>query len=334
MEKAFESIVRNTSVKDTTIKMYKSQLKNLYEKGAIQFDIDYGTPEAEDKFFNFIKFDPLQVIKLIMNNWTGGTQKTYVNAVIVYMRSLIQDTYEGVNPQPITHRLIKNLEIYRKVWRGKQKEYENQVKAGEMTEKQKNTFMTWEEYDDYISKAMDKYGPYSIQVLTLMLYRYQPLRADYASLEYESGIDKVVPPSGNYWTGEELVINDYKTAKTYGKIKGKVDPMLEEYINKYIEENDMSESDNPKDRSWFFPDKKNSNPVQEPFSVPISRNLLGKRIKGYFKQLGNENPPNLQQLRHIYLMNKYGEVKKSMDNDAFLMGHSKDTQNKYILNFN
>ncbi len=326
MEKAFESIVRNTSVKEGTIKMYKSQLKNLYEKGAIHFDIDYGTPEAEDKFFNFIKFDPLQVIKLIMKNWTGGTQKTYVNAVIVYMRSLIQDTYEGVNPQPITHRLIKNLEIYRKVWRGKQKEYESQVKAGEMTEKQKNTFMTWEEFDDYISKAMDKFGPYSIQVLTLMLYRYQPLRADYASLEYESGIDKIVPPSGNYWTGEELVINDYKTAKTYGTIRAKVDPMLEEYINQYISENDMSEGE------YFFPDKKNS--ALSGKALPISRNLLGKRIKGYFKQLGNENAPNLQQLRHIYLMNKYGEVKKSMDNDAFLMGHSKDTQNKYILNFN
>jgi len=317
MEKAFESIERNTSVKDTTIKMYKSQLKNLYEKGSVYFGMDYENPLAEQLFLDRVKYDPDNIINVITKNWTGGTQKTYMNAIIVYMRSLIQDTYDGVNPTEESMKLLKNLEIYRKVWRGKQKEYEEQTAQGVMTDKQKDTFMTWKDYDDYISKAMDKFGPYSIQVLTLMLYRYQPLRADYASLYYDTSWD-AKEKGGNYWDGEELVINDYKTSKTYGKIKGKVDSMLEEYINQYISENDMGEGD------YFFPDKSNG---------PVSRNLLGKRIKGYFQQLGNENAPNLQQLRHIYLINKYGEVKKSMDNDAFLMGHSKDTQNKYILNF-
>lgn len=320
MEKAFESIERNTSVKDTTIKMYRSQLKNLYEKGSVYFDMDYGNPLAEQLFLDRVKYDPDNIINIITKNWTGGTQKTYMNVIIVYMRSIIQDTYEGVNPTEESMKLLKNLEIYRKVWRGKQKEYEEQTAQGVMTEKQKNTFMTWKEYDDYISKAMDKFGPYSIQVLTLMLYRYQPLRADYASLYYYPWETEGQQEEGNFWTGSELVLNDYKTSKTYGTIKGKVDSMLEEYINQYVSENDMGEKD------WFFPYKIESN-------GPISRNLLGKRIKGYFKQLGNENPPNLQQLRHIYLMNKYGEIKKSMDNDAFLMGHSKDTQNKYILNF-
>ena len=329
MDKSFESIVRNTSVKEGTIKMYKSQLKNLYEKGSVYFDMDYGNPQAEELFFDRVKYDPTNIINIISQNWVGGTQKTYMNVVIVYMRSIIQDSYEGVNPTEETIKLLKNLELYRGFWRQKQKDYEEKVNAGYMTEKQKDTFMTWSQFDDYISKAMDKYGPYSIQVLTLMLYRYQPLRADYASLYYDTSWD-AKEKGGNYWDGEELVINDYKTSKTYGKIKGKVGSMLEEYINQYISENDMSEGD------YFFPDKRNSNfSESEAYtgSIPISRNLLGKRIKGYFKQLGNENAPNLQQLRHIYLMNKYGEVKKSMDNDAFLMGHSKDTQNKYILNF-
>ena len=146
--------------------------------------MDYGNPEAENLFLDRMKYDPLNIINLITQNWTGGTQKTYMNMVIVYLRSLIQDTYEGVNPTEESIKLIKNLEVYRKVWREKQKEYEAQTAQGIMTEKQKETFMTWKEFDDYISKAMDKYGPYSIQVLTLMLYRYQPLRADYASLQY------------------------------------------------------------------------------------------------------------------------------------------------------
>ncbi len=318
MEKALALMNEKSMVSDLTLKQYGSQLRSLYAKGAVYFDMDYGNPEAENLFLDRMKYDPLHIINLITQNWTGGTQKTYMNMVIVYLRSLIQDTYEGVNPTEESIKLIKNLEIYRNVWRKKQKEYEAQTAQGIMTDKQRETYITWSEFDDYISKAMDKYGPYSIQVLTLMLYRYQPLRADYASLQYNPEEPIELSDGANYWTGEELVINEYKTAKTYGTIKAKVGSMLEEYINQYISENDMGEGD------WFFPDKKGG---------PISRNLLGKRIKGYFKQLGNENPPNLQQLRHIYLMNKYGEVKKSMDNDAFLMGHSKDTQNKYILNF-
>ncbi len=318
MEKALALMNEKSMVSDLTLKQYGSQLRSLYAKGAVYFDMDYGNPEAENLFLDRMKYDPLHIINLITQNWTGGTQKTYMNMVIVYLRSLIQDTYEGVNPTEESIKLIKNLEIYRNVWRKKQKEYEAQTAQGIMTDKQRETYITWSEFDDYISKAMDKYGPYSIQVLTLMLYRYQPLRADYASLQYNPEEPIELSDGANYWTGEELVINEYKTAKTYGTIKAKVGSMLEEYINQYISENDMGEGD------YFFPDKKGG---------PISRNLLGKRIKGYFKQLGNENPPNLQQLRHIYLMNKYGEVKKSMDNDAFLMGHSKDTQNKYILNF-
>lgn len=313
MEKALALMNEKSMVSDLTLKQYGSQLRSLYAKGAVYFDMDYGNPEAENLFLDRMKYDPLHIINLITQNWVGGTQKTYMNMVIVYLRSLIQDTYEGVNPTEESIKLIKNLEIYRNVWRKKQKEYEAQTAQGIMTDKQRETYITWSEFDDYISKAMDKYGPYSIQVLTLMLYRYQPLRADYASLQYNPE-----EKGGNYWDGEELVVSDYKTSKTYGKIKAKVNEMLEEFINQYISENDMSEGD------FFFPDKKGG---------PISRNLFGKRIKNYFKQLGNENPPNFQQLRHIYLMNKYGEVKKSMDNDAFLMGHSKDTQNKYILNF-
>ena len=86
MEKAFESIERNTSVKDTTIKMYRSQLKNLYEKGSVYFDMDYGNPQAEQLFLDRVKYDPDNIINIITTNWSGGTQKTYMNAIIVYMR--------------------------------------------------------------------------------------------------------------------------------------------------------------------------------------------------------------------------------------------------------
>ena len=261
MENALKLIEKHTDISQGTLRQYKSQLRSLYVKGSEYFGMDGVTDIKEkvyeDLFLDRVKEDPENMINIINKNWKGGTAKTYLNVLIVYLRCLIHESQSAsVGPTAAPVALSQ----------------------------------------------------------TLMLYRYQPLRADYASVYYDPGGNK----GGNYWTGEDLILNNYKTSKTYGKLVSPVSEFLEEYINKYIDENEIEEGD------YFFPDKAESH---------ISNNLLGKRIKNYFKQLGVENPPNLQQLRHIYLMNKYGAIKKEMDNDAFLMGHSKDTQNKYILKF-
>ena len=328
MEEAYQLIEKHTDIAPGTLRQYKSQIFTLYKRGSEYFGFDSENPllstaSAEDLFLERVKTDPENIINIIKKNWKGGTAKTYFNIVIVYLRCLLQE--ESITESPMTQKvrdLGRTISKFREMWKELQKEYEQKVEAGEMTEKQKDTFLTWKEFDKIIGNSMDKFGPYSIQVLTLMLYRYQPLRADYASVYYwSSGVPQSQDKTnsdGNYWTGEDLILNNYKTAKTYGKLVSPVNELLEEYINKYIEENEIEEGD------YFFPDKSGAH---------ISNNLLGKRIKNYFKQVGVEDPPNLQQLRHIYLMNKYGGIKKEMDNDAFLMGHSKDTQNKYILNF-
>jgi len=324
MEEAYQLIEKHTDIAPGTLRQYKSQIFSLYKRGSeyfgfVHFNENEGSPpnkDHEEVFLNIIKTDPENIINIIKKNWKGGTAKTYFNIVIVYLRCLLQE--ESITESPTTQKvrdLGRTISKFREMWKELQKEYEQKVEAGEMTEKQKDTFLTWKEFDKIIGNSMDKFGPYSIQVLTLMLYRYQPLRADYASVYYDPGGNK----GGNYWTGEDLILNNYKTAKTYGKLVSPVNELLEEYINKYIEENEIEEGD------YFFPGKCDF--------LHISNNLLGKRIQNYFKQVGVEYPPNLQQLRHIYLMNKYGGIKKEMDNDAFLMGHSKDTQNKYILNF-
>tara|TARA_R110000751_G_scaffold4975_4_gene23579 strand:+ start:5995 stop:6945 length:951 start_codon:yes stop_codon:yes gene_type:complete len=315
MENALKLIEKHTDISPGTLGQYKSQLRSLYVKGSEYFGMDSENPLVEDLFLDRVKEDPENMINIINKNWKGGTAKTYLNVLIVYLRCLIHESQSAsVGPTAAPVALSATINKYREVWKTFQKDYEQKVESGEMTEKQKETFLGWVEFDSIISDGMDKFGPYSIQVLTLMLYRYQPLRADYASVYYDPGGNK----GGNYWTGEDLILNNYKTSKTYGKLVSPVSEFLEEYINKYIDENEVEEGE------YFFPDKAESH---------ISNNLLGKRIKNYFKQLGVENPPNLQQLRHIYLMNKYGAIKKEMDNDAFLMGHSKDTQNKYILKF-
>ena len=316
MEGVMSLIEKHSVVAETTLNQYRSQFNVLFKRASDYFGLNIENELGFGLLLDRIKFDPENIINVIVKNWTGGTQKTYMNIVIVYLRSLIQEEYRDTSKRTDEAvRILSSLDKYREVWVKKQKEYEAETALGQMTEKQKASFLTWEKFDEYIAKAMEKWGQYSTQVLTLMLYRFQPLRADYAILQYKTDPDS----DGNYWTGSELVINDYKTAKTYGTIRG-VSPMIGGYLNNYIKEQEV------KDGEYFFPERGLGH-------SPISRNLLGKRVLSYFRALGNENPPNLQQLRHIYLMNKYGTIKKEMDNDAFLMGHSKDTQNKYILDF-
>ena len=335
MDDAVELIRSRTELSDTTFKQYVSQANTLYKiwrvaehhgiksiqgvgpglaKNFAGFDF---SAQLERQFLEEVRENPSKIITLIETAYTHGTAKTYLNIIIVYVRSYIENNYMDHAPNELAKKLLPVLESYRIAWKKFQADYEKQVAEGVMTPKQKDSYMTWEEFDAIIQTGIEKWGLFSQQVLTFMLYRHLPLRADYASLIYETepGGDQ-----GNFYNGRKIVLNNYKTFKTYGTLTSEPPLILKQYLDKYIVDNDMTYGD------YFYPNKKKD--------THITNNLLSKRVRNYFLQLGVENPPNIQMLRHIYLMNKYGEVKTEMDNDAYIMGHSKTTQDKYILKFN
>ncbi len=335
MEEAIKLIRDRTELSDTTFKQYVSQINNLYKIWGVAEDYEIEAMKDpgvgglfECQFLLEIRGDPSKIITLIETAYSHGTAKTYLNIIIVYVRSyidMILSTWEGSENNPVVPLLLPVLESYRTAWKKFQVEYEKQVSDGVMTQKQHDSFLTWKQFDEIIQKGVEKWGMWSQQVLTFMLYRHLPLRADYASLLYlhpgKGGF------GGNVYNGKEFIINNYKTFKTYGPLTSEPPLILKQYLDEYIVNNGMGP------RAYFYPDKKKAKDAFNPTNTHITNNLLSKRVRNYFLQLGVENPPNIQMLRHIYLINKYGEVKKEMDNDAYIMGHSKTTQDKYILKF-
>jgi hypothetical protein len=298
---SFKIISTHCDLSEQTEKQYKSQLNILSDIFVLK-DI-FERPEF--------------VISKLKSLYTLATMKTYLNVIIVYIRSTIDEIIAGGQVSD----LVKTLEIYRTEWKTHQKNYEKEVAEGHMTDKQKKMFMTTAEFDVLIMKAIDKFGESSEEVLMLKLYRHAPVRSDYAVLRISlAPSDGHVASIRNWYhhPSSQMILNDYKTVKFYGTLKFKVSEDLKLAIDKYMVVKMLEDGD------YFFSKKD---------GTPVSKNLFGKRIKTIFKKLGVEHPPNIQMLRHIYLMNKYGSIKKEMKDDAIMMGHSLDTQGNYILTY-
>ena len=309
-----ELIKKHTELSEQTLKQYKSQINVLNKK---LVTVKTGGSEI------LIRKYPELVLERLKEDYSAGTLKTYLNVIIVYIRSYIEELLDNhpIRLEKKNEYLYDTLKKYRSAWKEFQKDYEEKVKEGHMTEKQRAMFMTFDEYDEIIDQALME-DKFSQSTLILMLYRYAPVRSDYAILrlgEPNPMGNDFIEVDGNWYDDikGEVILNDYKTKKTYGELRFKVDKMLEDYLAKYIEENDLNYGD------YFF-----TKGLQE---KPISKNTFSKRIPAVFKKYDRENSPTIQMLRHSYLMNKYGAIKEEMKSDAYMMGHSVETQKNYIL---
>ena len=304
-----ELIKKHTELSEQTLKQYKSQINVLNKKIVT---VKTGGSEI------LIRKYPELVLERLKEDYSAGTLKTYLNVIIVYIRSYIEELLDNhpIRLEKKNEYLYDTLKKYRSAWKEFQKDYEEKVKEGHMTEKQRAMFMTFDEYDEIIDQALME-DKFSQSTLILMLYRYAPVRSDYAILHIKK--ENKWKNEGNWYDDikGEIILNDYKTKKTYGELRFKVDKMLEDYLAKYIEENDLNYGD------YFF-----TKGLQE---KPISKNTFSKRIPAVFKKYNRENSPTIQMLRHSYLMNKYGAIKEEMKSDAYMMGHSVETQKNYIL---
>jgi integrase len=105
-----------------------------------------------------------------------------------------------------------------------------------------------------------------------------------------------------------MVFNRFKTAKTYGEQKVNIPTALKSILNKWIKIN-------PTDYLFF---DSNMNPLS---SVKITQRL--NKIFG--KKVGSS------MLRHIFLTDKYGDLKEEQQTLASAMGHSvHEQQNVYV----
>jgi hypothetical protein len=202
------------------------------------------------------------------------------------------------------------------------------AKANKKTEKQKENWVSLEQYDSLLAKYrvlikqnklftrpnLDKKG-YEIlkEYIILLTYRYLPMRNDFANMRVLStrkynSLSTETQETNNYLvgthaTGFKFYINDYKTKKTFGNKIIDIPKDLEREIKKYLKQNPTE---------YFLVDT-NQN--------PITANGITKLLTKIFQKEYNKSVSS-SMIRHIILSEKYGNTLAQMKDDSNIMGHS------------
>jgi integrase len=259
-----------------------------------------------------------------ISQYADSTQKTFYAAIVSILTS-----YKDKASYKATYK-----HYYDKMM-GKAKEVK-EAANGDKTEKQKENWLEWKdvvEKRDSLLKEVSAFvnnktlssGEYDklLQLLVLCLYVCMAPRRnqDYLDMYIVKKHDEKMPKDSNYLDldSKKFIFNKYKTAKKYGEQSVSIPDDLMHTINMYLKHNTL------------YKGVKGKLPV--PFLVSSKGEALGAansitRIlnKVFNKKLGSS------MLRHIFLTDKYGDVKEDMAADAEAMGHSVDEQqNTYVV---
>ena len=285
-------------ISEGSLKTYNSLLRTIHK--AV-----FGTDDANIK--NFAKEKPVMEY---LNKKPYNTRKTYLAALIC------------VAPAVAT---------YKEVMMGDIKEYNDETKKSELTDKLENSAISQEEIDGIVAdlkqNAKGLYKKKQLRVPDLMeLQNYVlislyyghivPRRAqDYVNMLYQNYNKE----KDNYldFDNDKLVFNQYKTAQKMGEVlKGKQELELPSSLRKILKkwiEVIPKEVDN-----LFF----NSN------LEPLSNVSLNQRLNAIF---GGKKSVN--SLRHFYLTSKYKDLmeqNQEMAEEMNDMGSSSAQANNYI----
>ena len=294
-----EEIKQNKpKISDGSLKTYNSLLRSIH-KGT------FGNDEPNIK--NFLKEKP---ILEFLTKKPYNTRKTYLAALIC---------------------IAPTVAKYKELMLGDIKEYNDETKKSELTDKLESAAISQDEIDKIVAdlkqNAKALYKKKHLRITELMeiqnyvllsLYygHIVPRRAmDYVHMlytGYDSKKDNFVDFEDN-----KLVFNKYKTAKKMGEtLKGKQElelpPSLKRILSKWV-----SVIPNGVNHLFF-----NSN------LEPLTNVSLNQRLNSIFGKNASVN-----SLRHFYLTSKYKEVmqkNQEMAADMEEMGSSDRQANVYI----
>ncbi len=292
------------NVKENTIKQYEVNLKKLQKL----YDSDnYDFLSKPDDVMDKIK--DLHYL----------SQRNILNAIVVFLMALNHD--EKYDELLITYGDLRD-ELNDK--------YSDEQKSGIISDKQSKNFTTSEEIFKMINqmaedlkpikkKSKDEITKKEMQLLQAYvlfnIYSRMPMRNDVAGMTainqaaYKklSEEDKkennylVVPSKGNIY----FVLNQYKTAKKYKELDLPIeDKDLRKILRYYLKMNGMG---------ILF---------KTSTGKPLTRTELSKVLLKYSKKYMNKSI-STTLLRKIYLSSKYGDMKKELEKDNKVMGHSK-----------
>ena len=285
--------VDRSNIKENSLNAYVSNINKVF-KEVFNNDIDV-------KHFNQFK-----KVHDYAETLTPATRKNIIIAIIILLKAY---------KTPVR---VKNK--YQKYFDELALEYENNANKQLKSEKDEKNWITKEEIDKRLQdleKQISKMNMDDLskndkdiiqQHLVVSLYigeHIPPMRNDYAGMRISRDDLKLE----NYINMEtkEIVLNQYKTDKTYGQKKITIPPYIYDLMKRWFKYNE----------SGFLL-------VNIKAFEPMTKNGLTKYIYKIFKP----RKVSTTILRKVYLSTKYPVIynRKDMKDDAYVMGHSIDTQ--------
>ena len=254
---------------------------------------------------SFLK-DTTRIGKRLNSEKNLNTRKSYMTAVV----SILSNTNAKGYAQATT---------YYKALLNNEKINFDKIDQNEMTETQKNNWMSWNdviskynELGELVNKITaddDMIGTMAGDDLTdhlvMSFYVLTPPRrnADYYLMKLDTD-GKMEDKDFNYFRPKtkEFIFNNYKTKKTYSTQVVAVNYKLMNVLSNFI--NLMNVKD---DEFLVLPENTRRNSANA--ITKILNRVLDKKI-------------GASMLRHIYLTDKYGDIKDEMAKDAELMTHA------------
>ena len=144
----------------------------------------------------------------------------------------------------------------------------------------------------------------------LKFYQKYPLRADLATFKFINSEDEKEDGENYYlWNKGIILMNTYKTSKKYGNYTINLDKDINALFKCLIKKKT---------------NKNNNYLITKINGEPMSKKEFSNLVIQFFKTNFNKRI-GVTLLRKIYLQ-KYSDVKKDMEKDAQLLGHSVATQ--------
>lgn len=287
----FEELLnsKRPSLSPSSIKTYESILRNLYTKV-------FGKKEL-----NMNDFDKSDLILGYLSKLEPRKRKTILSALVI-----ITDNKDYRN------KMLDDIKEYGKE-EAKQTKTQTQINNWVNQDELKEIYNT---YKKDANLAYKKSKPSLIDIQNIQMYIilsllggfYIPPRRskDYVNMK----IKNIDTKTDNYIDKNELIFNDYKTAKTYGKQTLTIPKELKTILTKWIKHN-------PTDYLLF-----------DTSGNKLTNVKLNQRLNKIFGKKAGVN-----QMRKTYLSSKYSSIidtKNELDKDMKDMGSSTLQENIYI----
>jgi len=281
-----------SNISENSLNVYLSNIRKVF-KEAFKNDSDM-------KHLNqFAK------VKKYLDTLTPATRKNVMTALMVLLKA--SDTKKGT------------LNKYQKYFEGLITDFENNYDNQTKSEKENKNWITQEQLDKKIEELESKIDKFDMTKLTksqedtiqqhliLLLYtEIPPIRNDYAQMKVY--YNKEVKGENYIHLKKKLIfLSKYKTSKTYGEKQIEIPAKVVKIVRRWV---DITGNEylliNIRDRN------------------PMTNNGLTKYLNKIFKP----KKVSTTLLRKLYLSEKYPVIhnRKDMKKDAYVMGHSLETQ--------